>query len=71
MAEELNVGRKTAKKSVDKEMKMRQVSAQMVPQISSGDQKQWQLINYDLSFQLAEGKHFWVIYGGAFNMISK
>jgi hypothetical protein len=20
---------------------------------------------------LAEGKHFWVIYGGAFNMISK
>jgi hypothetical protein len=43
MAEELNLDRETVRKILTEDLGMRKVSAKMVPQILSDDQKQWQL----------------------------
>jgi hypothetical protein len=53
---------------------MRKFSANMVPRIFSGDQKQWQLdVCSDFCRQLAEGNHFLdrIITGDAFSTIRK
>jgi hypothetical protein len=58
MAEELNLDRETVWKILTEYLGMRQVSAKMVPQILSDDQKQWQLdICSDLSHQSAKGNN--------------
>jgi histone-lysine N-methyltransferase SETMAR len=59
MAEELNLDRETVKKILTEDLGMRKVSARMVPQILSDDQKQRQLdICSDLSRQLTKGNNF-------------
>jgi hypothetical protein len=59
MAEELNLDRNRQRKILPDDLGMRKVSAKMVPQILSVDQKQRQLyVCSDLSHQLAEGNNF-------------
>jgi hypothetical protein len=59
MAEELNLDRETVRKILTEYLKMRKVSAKMVPRILSDDQKQQQIDVYsDSSHQLAEGNNF-------------
>jgi hypothetical protein len=58
MAEKLNLDRETVRKILTEDLGMRKVSAEMVPQILSDDQKQHQLdVCSDLSRQLAEGNN--------------
>jgi hypothetical protein len=65
MAEELNLDRETVKKILTGDLGMRKVSAKMVPQIMSDDQKQQRLVVCsDLSHQLAEGNNFLDSYHG-------
>jgi hypothetical protein len=59
MAEELNLDRETVWKILSEDLGMRKVSAKMVPQILSDDQKQrWLDVCSELSRQLAEGNNF-------------
>jgi histone-lysine N-methyltransferase SETMAR len=65
MAEELYLDRETVKKILTEDLGMRKVSAKMVPQILSGDQKQrWLDVCSDISYQLAEGNNFLNSYHG-------
>jgi hypothetical protein len=59
MAEELNLDRESVRKVLTEDLGMWKISAKMVPQILSEDQKQWQIdVCSDLSHQLAEGNNF-------------
>jgi hypothetical protein len=59
MAEELNLDRETVRMVLTVDLRLRKVSAKMVPQILSDDQKQrWLDVCSDLSHQLAEGNNF-------------
>jgi hypothetical protein len=52
-------GTKFRQRNYEEDLGMRKVSAKMVPQILSDDQKQWRLdVCCDLSHQLAEGNNF-------------
>jgi histone-lysine N-methyltransferase SETMAR len=59
MAEELNLDRESVRKILTEDFGMRKVSAKMMPQILSDDQKKRRLgVCSDLSCQLAEGNNF-------------
>jgi hypothetical protein len=59
MAEELNLDRETVRKILTEDLGMRKVSAKIVQQILSDDQKQRRLdVCSDLCRQLAKGKNF-------------
>jgi hypothetical protein len=59
MAEELNLDRETVRKILTEDLGMREVSAKLVPQIFSDDQKErWLDVCSDLSRQLAKGNNF-------------
>jgi hypothetical protein len=57
MAEELNLDRQTVRKILTLDLRMRKVSAKMVPRILSDDQKQRQLVVCsDLSLSVGRRK---------------